>query len=241
MGIIKAPTTPVAATHFLFDMDGLLLNTDDQYTVAANQILAPFGKTYDLELKVRIMGRREDEAVAMLVRELNIPLTVEDYLAQRRAILAKLFPLCTPLPGVQRFVSHLHAHQQPMAIATSSHHDLFLIKSTPHPALFSMFGDHIVTGDHAQVTRGKPAADIYLVAHAKLGRGTHERATAIVFEDAMSGVQAGLAAGMQVVWIRDRKLPVTPEMRAVEEQCFAVVESMEEVDPQWLGLSSYSN
>jgi pseudouridine-5'-monophosphatase len=123
-----------------------------------------------------------------------------------------------------------------MAVATSSNQEPFLLKSQNNQDLFQLFAEHIVTGE--MVTHGKPAPDLFLLAHSKLNRSKHEQSTAIVFEDAPSGVLAGLNAGMQVVWIRDPRLPRNIEL---ESRCFAVLESMEEFDPTWIGLPNFSS
>lgn len=55
-------------TGVIFDMDGLLLNTEDVYTKVSNEILARYGKVYDMGLKQRMMGLREDLACQLFVK-----------------------------------------------------------------------------------------------------------------------------------------------------------------------------
>lgn len=86
--------------------------------------------------------------------------------------------------------------------------------------MFSLFhADVILTADSPEVPkgRGKPHPDIYLAAARKLGRDVGfpddateaqvaERARGLVFEDARPGVLAGVAAGMNVVWVPEAEL-----------------------------------
>ncbi|KAI9190262.1 hypothetical protein H9P43_001695 [Blastocladiella emersonii ATCC 22665] len=234
--IIKAPERPIAATHCLFDMDGLLLNTEDIYTEASLIVLERYGKTYDWSLKARMMGLREDDAAELFIKETGIPMTAQEYLVERHALHASLFPKCVPLPGVVRLVRHLRAQGVPIAVATSSHRAPFEIKTKNNQHLFTLFDGNVTTGDDAAIKRGKPAPDLFLAGHAQLGRADHERATAIVFEDAPSGVLAGINAGMPVVWVRDSRLPRDAELEA---KCWVVIESMEEFDPAWMGVAPF--
>lgn len=109
-------------------------------------------------------------------------------------------------------LSHLAAANIRLALATSSHAANFRLKSGHLPSLFSFFPPHNrVLGDDPRIPpgKGKPAPDIYLLALETLNaeiraHGGGEREIApeecIVFEDSVSGVEAGRRAGMRVVW-----------------------------------------
>eukprot|EP00534_Pseudo-nitzschia_fraudulenta_P007720 CAMPEP_0201148880 /NCGR_PEP_ID=MMETSP0851-20130426/10277_1 /ASSEMBLY_ACC=CAM_ASM_000631 /TAXON_ID=183588 /ORGANISM="Pseudo-nitzschia fraudulenta, Strain WWA7" /LENGTH=314 /DNA_ID=CAMNT_0047425155 /DNA_START=72 /DNA_END=1016 /DNA_ORIENTATION=- len=95
----------------------------------------------------------------------------------------------------------------PMAIATSSRMSGVAKKRTRHESSFFEHIDAIVTGDDPAVANGKPAPDIYLEAARRLGV---DPAECLVFEDALSGVRSGKAAGCTVV--------VVPDARFSEEE-----------------------
>ncbi|ORZ39012.1 HAD-like domain-containing protein [Catenaria anguillulae PL171] len=236
MAILKSPQANIKATSCLFDMDGLLLNTEDVYTQVSTAIASRYGKTYDWALKAKLMGMREDAAALLFIQETGVPMTAAEYLAERNRMHEELFPQCTPLPGVLRLVTHLRNVGMPMRVCTSSHRKPFLLKSQNNQHLFKLFDGHITTGDDPSIKHGKPAPDLFLVGHEELGRPKDEVPTAVVFEDAISGVQAGLNAGMNVVWVRDPRMHREVELEA---KCFAVIESMEEFDPAWIGVTAF--
>ena len=80
-----------------------------------------------------------------------------------------------------------------MAVGTSSARNVMEIKITNHSKLFSMF-DAVVCGD--EVEHGKPNPDIFLSAARKINATDPEKC--LVFEDALNGVHAALAAKMKV-------------------------------------------
>jgi len=185
-------------------MDGLLLDTESAYTVAQQQIVGRFDKTFTWDLKAKMMGRKALEAAQILVDDLDLAgkITAEEFVKEREQLLDELFAKAALLPGVERLVRHLHHHGIPMAVATSSHRRHFDLKTSLHSELFGLM-HHIVTGD--QVAKSKPNPEIFNVA-AGLFDSPPEAATVLVFEDAPNGVEAGLAAGMQVCHVPDANL-----------------------------------
>ena len=96
------PAGPRPITHALFDMDGLLLDTETCYSVAQAAVLAPHGVEFTPEKKGRMMGMKALPAAAWLISSFDppLPLTPEELLAQRDALLADLFPKAAAMPGV---------------------------------------------------------------------------------------------------------------------------------------------
>eukprot|EP00897_Mesotaenium_endlicherianum_P001482 jgi/Mesen1/1361/ME000013S00853 len=222
-------------THVIFDMDGLLLDTEKFYTEVQAKILARFGKPFSWDLKAKMMGKKAMEAAQVLVEEMQLEgqLTPEEFLHEREAMLGDLFPNSETMPGAERLIRHLHAHNIPMCIATSSHKTFFEMKSQKHAELFSLMR-HVVVGDDPAVAKGKPAPDIFLAAASRF----QERPTAdtcLVLEDAPSGVQAARAAGMGVVMVPDPELD-----RQLCQEADQIISSLNDFDPTHWGLPTFT-
>lgn len=172
----------------------MMQDTETFYTLVQQEICARFGKEFTWELKAKMMARKALPAAQMLVGELGLAdqLTPEEFVTAREQKLQALFPECQLFPVVRRLVEHLSAAGIPVCVATPSHRRHFELKTSKHGQLFALF-DHIVTGD--QVTNGKPAPDILQAATAAWAPPPSADACP-VFEDAVLGVQAGVAAGM---------------------------------------------
>jgi pseudouridine 5'-phosphatase len=187
------------ATHVIFDMDGVLLDTEDIYTRATQHIVGRYGKTYDWSIKGNMIGRPAIESARYLVQRLALPITPEAYLEERAVMFEDLMPAAEPMPGARALTDALAAHGIPMAVATSSTRAMFDLKTTRHREWFCCFSA-IVLGDDPRVRRGKPAPDIFLIAADALGAAPQD---CIVVEDAPAGVAAARAAGMRVVAVPD--------------------------------------
>ncbi|CAG9461296.1 unnamed protein product [Pedinophyceae sp. YPF-701] len=223
----------------LFDMDGLLLDTESLYTVAQQKILDRFGMKFTWELKAKMMGKRALEAAQVLVDDLGLHgrITPEAFVQERERILDELFPDAQLLPGAGRLVRHLASRGVPLAVATSSHRRHFDLKTSKHRDLFACFAT-VVTGD--QVSRGKPDPSIFQLAASKLAAATSSDSFAphecLVLEDAPSGVEAAAAAGMPCVLVPDANLDISGGTKAT-----LVLPSLVEFDPAAFGLPPFAS
>jgi pseudouridine-5'-monophosphatase len=180
----------------IFDLDGTLLDTEPLYSIATQQVVAPFGKTFDLALKRKIMGGDSRVSAATVISELDLPLTVDEFLEQRAAILTRLFAESPEISGAGEFIRMLSQRQIPIGLATSSDRDLCDIKLSGHD--WNSCFDHVLCGDDAQLQNPKPAPDIFLLCAKALGAAP---GSCIVFEDSPNGILAGTAANMTVIAI----------------------------------------
>jgi pseudouridine-5'-monophosphatase len=189
-------------THVIFDLDGVLLDTEPLYTRATEQIVAPFGKVFDWSVKARLMGRDALTSARTLVNALDLPMTPQEYLDRQAPVLDALLREAAEIPGAADLVDALRRRGLRLAVATSSTTPRFRMK-TAHHEWFDRF-DVVVCSDDPRVKQPKPAPDIFLVAREALGARAE---TCLVIEDSLAGVASALAAGMQVLALADARLP----------------------------------
>ena len=198
-------------------------STPKRYTPKITQeIVSKYGKTYDWSIKANMIGRKAIDSARYLVSALSLPITAEQYLENRNDRLIEEFYNAKALPGAERLIRHLHANGIPIALATSSTRELFEIKASSHQEWFSLF-DTVVTGDHPDVINGKPAPDIFNIAANNINATP---SSTLVFEDAPSGLEAGIAANMRVIVVPD---PNMDKGRYVGADL--IIDSLLEFDP----------
>ena len=185
--------------YAIFDLDGVLLDTEPLYTKANAAVVARFGKVYDWSVKRHCIGRRALDAARIIVDALALPLSPEVLLRERDRVLVELVARAPAMLGAEVFTRALAARGVPMAIATSTEAPLFAIKRAAHRDWLAIFGA-AVCGDDPRVARSKPAPDIFLAAAHDLGAVPE---SCLVFEDSPFGVEAARAAGMQVIALPD--------------------------------------
>ncbi|EDW64906.2 probable pseudouridine-5'-phosphatase isoform X1 [Drosophila virilis] len=222
-------------THCIFDMDGLLLDTETLYTKAAQLVLDPYGKTYTFDVKQQIMGLQTRPVAEFMIKCYDLPLTWEEYAKQQTDNARALMRDAKLMPGAERLLRHLHANKVPFALATSSGAEMVELKSTHHRELFDLFHHRVCGSSDSEVKNGKPAPDIFLVAASRFS-DKPEPKNCLVFEDSPNGVEAGNSAGMQVVMVPDERLSKERCAHATQ-----VLRSLEDFKPEQFGLPPFIN
>jgi HAD superfamily hydrolase (TIGR01509 family) len=181
----------------IFDMDGVLADTEPLHLAAANRALADDGIVLDEAGVARFLGRTDLAMFEVLADECGLARPPWHYVARKgAAFLARLAeePLL-PNPGVMELLLGLRMRGLDCVVASSSPPATItaiveaLGLSSSFSRLFSA----------SEVARGKPAPDLFL--HAAATRGV-DPGSCLVIEDAPNGIAAARAAGMRVVAVR---------------------------------------
>jgi HAD superfamily hydrolase (TIGR01509 family) len=217
-------------THVIYDMDGLLLDTESLHERVNSQVVNRYGKTFNTKTKMAIAGRPTLDSAKILVELLQLPLTAEEYLVERNQLLYPLYSTAQILPGTVELVQHLAEHHIPQAIASSSSRHNFAMKTVHHQEWLKLF-EITTLGDDPAIKQGKPAPDIFLLAAKRLKADPEQ---CLVFEDSVAGMEAAIAAGMSVVVIPDAVFD-----RQLFTAADQVLDSMMDFNPQDWNLPGY--
>jgi HAD superfamily hydrolase (TIGR01509 family) len=174
----------------LFDMDGVVVDSEPLWSKAEQQLLARRNLAYSPELKAVMMGLDSSEAVGFLIKHYDLQESLGDVVEERNQLIAGLFrQFLQPMPHALQLVRSVRAAGIKTGLASSSPKELvdLALGRLNITGLFEL----ILCGD--QVVRGKPAPDIYLTAARELGVSQEN---CLVIEDAPHGVAAAKAAGM---------------------------------------------
>jgi pseudouridine-5'-monophosphatase len=218
-------------THIIYDLDGLLLDTEPLHTKMIQTIANRYGKVFDRSIQSKIAGRNALDSAEIIVEILSLPITAQAFLEEREVFLDHLLPQAKPLPGAVNLTKHFHSCQIPQAVATSSASRTFRLKTTYYQDWFALF-DCLVLGDDSALKQGKPAPDIFLIAAQRLGAIPEE---CLVFEDALAGMEAALMAGMSVVVV-----PRPDVNQQLYREANQILNSLTDFDPQLWQLPGFS-
>ncbi|MEM1255134.1 MAG: HAD family phosphatase [Cyanobacteria bacterium P01_H01_bin.21] len=205
----------------IFDMDGLMLNSEIIFHNAwkTELINLGYGEVLDESTYLQLVGCSNDRAEQLLLPLLgdNFPITQfrTGWMTRWETMAAQGIPL---KPGLKPLLNWLDEIELPKAVGTSSgdHEAQISLKST---GLWPRF-DAIITVD--QTSAGKPAPDIFLAAAQALNKAPSQ---CLVLEDSNAGVQAAIAAGMDVIMVPDLQVPTDYS----QQHALSIVSSLHQV------------
>jgi len=178
----------------IFDMDGLMIDSEKVYFEAGRIIAREFGKEVSDQTLGRMMGRKPLESVALFAKELEIDEPAENLLKRREAkVMGVLEQGVDKMPGLD-FILETLAPTRPLAIATSA--PKYIVDVVMRKLDVRRYFKVIQTSD--DVVNGKPDPEIYLKAMGKLEVASSE---SIVLEDSSNGALAGKRAGAYVIGV----------------------------------------
>jgi len=177
----------------VFDMDGVLVDSEPLHLEATRRLLAGYGVRYSQEENAEFFGFTDMELFAILRSRHGLsPATSE--LAQRGAeeLIELIGREAAPLPGVPAVLEGLKRSGYRLALASSSTPQVIaaMLRALRVDGLFPTVVSSVEVG------RGKPAPDVFLAAASRLGRPPSR---CLVVEDFRNGVLAAKRAGMACV------------------------------------------
>ncbi len=180
----------------IFDMDGLVLDTESTYVIAWQKASAIMGLDFSTDFCYSMSGLQSEDVKKKLLQHCGNDFDLSAFGAlskkhwhqyvNQHGILVN--------PGVSKFITLLQQHHIPYALATNSklHNVTECLKYAQFENIFST----IITRD--EVDKGKPAPDIFLLAAKKLDTAIEQ---CLVLEDSATGIKAALSSGAMSIFI----------------------------------------
>ena len=199
-----------AETAVLFDMDGVIFDSERACLSVWQELAAELGLEGIAEVFIRCVGtnkRRTEEIFREAYPELNFK-TFDT--AVRARFLSRYGEGRLPVkPEAEEILRALHEAQIPLALASST--ERAVVERELREAGLLRYFDALTCGD--QVRRSKPDPEIFLLAARALGK---EPQSCYVIEDSFNGIRAAAAAGMHPIMVPDM-LPPDEEMERLAE------------------------
>lgn len=206
----------------IFDIDGLLLDTEPIF-VRAMELST--GCPLSREFHQYLMGRSGFEVAAKIVEKYALRMTEREVIDLIDVNMSRLLPDAKLFPGAPALVNGLRARGLPLGLATGSNRYNFGNRTNPHKEFFSQFSA-ATCGD--EVKAGKPNPEIFLTTMRKLG--ISDPREVLVFEDAPAGVKCANNAGMAVVMVPDKELPLEAALAEFDAHPTVVLGDLSQFD-----------
>lgn len=191
----------------LFDMDGLMVDTESLSTEAFINSAKAQGYNMTKEETLKVLGFTKASIYQFWIdyfqgTNVDGKKLVDDHYEYIENVLYTVGP--EKMPYVEELLKYLRENNYKIAVASSS--DTADIKNNLEKTKLEKYIDKIASG--AEVENGKPAPDVFLLAAERLGVDAKD---CLILEDSKSGIKAGKASGAMVFMV--------PDMFTVDKEC----------------------
>ena len=191
----------------LFDMDGLMVDTESLSTEAFINSAKVQGYNMTKEETLKVLGFTKANIYQFWIdyfqgTNVDGEKLVDDHYEYIENVLYTVGP--EKMPYVEELLKYLRENNYKIAVASSS--DTADIKNNLEKTKLEKYIDEIASG--AEVENGKPAPDVFLLAAKRLGVDAKD---CLILEDSKAGIKAGKASGATVFMV--------PDMFTVDKEC----------------------
>ncbi len=188
------PSRPRRLQGLIFDMDGLMVDSEKLYLEVERDMARRYGKEFSRDAWQKMMGLKPAEGIRVFVEELGLPLTPAVALAMRDVEMRKKYSEeAEPMPGLYHILGAFDGRLA-LAVCTGAQRE-FMEIVVDRLGIRRKFS---VLQSSDEVERGKPDPAIYLACCAKLGLEPEECA---VLEDCENGALAAARAGCYTILV----------------------------------------
>ncbi|XJS10906.1 HAD family hydrolase [Aerococcaceae bacterium WGS1372] len=186
----------------IFDMDGVLIDSEYTYLESKTDILNDAGYDVDVSYQYQFMGTTYDYMWNTMKEELGLPFETSYYIDEMNRRREEMIDRdgIKPIKNVIDFVQNLHKSGFRMAVASSSPKKD--IKFAMDSLNLTQYFDFLVSGE--EVENSKPAPDVFLLAASLLDVAPEK---CIAFEDTKNGSKAAKAANMYTIGFENPDYP----------------------------------
>jgi sugar-phosphatase len=188
----------ISPQAIIFDMDGLLVDSETVWLIAETAMIESRGRKYTHDVREQIIGMRMDEFMVILHDHFQFEESISELVDELNQRMLQLIPThVKPQPGAQALIDYVKTRGWPVAIASSSPTSIIdaIVEAQGWENVFQV--RH--SADDEQY--GKPAPDVYLAA----ARALHvDPARCLALEDSPNGSRAAVAADMTCYAVPDK-------------------------------------
>jgi beta-phosphoglucomutase family hydrolase len=188
-------TTGVTSRALIFDMDGVLVDSEPLHLRAYQTVLSDYGIKYTEADNQEFLGRKDHDCASALVQRFQLPVSAAQILSRKEEVLAELFKQTKEArPGVKKILAQ--ASELGLRLAVASMATSRAINIVVENLGIQQYFQSLTSGE--EIKNGKPAPDIFLLAAKRLSASV---VNCLVIEDTINGIRAAKSAGMQCVAI----------------------------------------
>ena len=219
---MKTPEKTFRPSAVIFDMDGLMFDTEN-LTIPLWEVAGkPFGYKITYDIVLRMVGISAEKARLVMYEEFGTDFPYDTIRTEfRKLVQEEVDKNGVPLkPGLMYLLDHLSAAKIPFGVATSSR----TATATNMLSKAGIIGRFAAITCGEEVTNGKPAPDIFLLAAKKLG---YPPSTCVGFEDSPPGLLGLHTAGIRSIFIKDLIEPSPEVLATIWHRCNDLTEAVE--------------